>query len=107
MLGEQDVSVEVEVADDRRVASGVSHAASDLGHGLGRVVGVDGDADELGSGLGELDDLRRGRLGIDGVGVRHRLDDDGGAAADLDVADGDADGAATLGESHVVLTPSR
>ena len=74
------------------VAAGVEHPPLDLGHGRGGLVDVDGDPDQLGARLRELDALLRGRRGVGGVGVGHRLDDDRRAAADLDTADRDADG---------------
>ena len=43
---------------------------------LRRLVVVDRDAHELGAGVRELGDLDGGAVGIGGVGVRHRLDDD-------------------------------
>ena len=82
----------MEVADERRRAAGVEHPLLDLGHGRGGFGQVDGDAHHLGAGLGQLDALPRRRRGIGGVGHRHRLHDDGRAAADLDVADAHADG---------------
>ena len=83
------------------VHAGVEHALLDLGHrrrGLGQ---VDGDAHHLGAGLGQLDALLRRRLRIRGVRHRHRLHDDGRAAADLDGADPDADGPMKLEDCHV------
>ena len=56
------------------------------GHGLGRLVAVDGDANEFGAGAGEFGDLRHGRIDIGRVGVGHRLHDDGRIAADRDIA---------------------
>ena len=90
---EQQVAVVVEVADERRVAPGIEHALLDLGHrrrGLGH---VHRHAHHLGAGLPQLDDLLRRRRGIGRVGHRHGLDDDRRAAAHLDVADADGDGA--------------
>ena len=67
-------------------------------HGGGGLVAIDGDADELGAGLGQRRDLADRRLDVGRVGVGHRLNDDRRAAADLDrafaLADGDRDGAA-------------
>ena len=89
---QQQVPVVVEVADERRRAAGVEHPLLDLGH-RGRGLGhVDRDAHHLRSGFPQLDDLPRRRRRVGGVGHRHRLDDDGRAAADLDAADLHADG---------------
>ena len=46
-------------------------------------------ADEVGSGLGDLLDLLHRRLEVGGLGLGHRLHDDGGAAADRHAADED------------------
>ena len=56
------------------------------GTALSRVVVVDGDADELRAGLDQLGNLLDGRGGVGGVGIGHRLDDDGGVGADLDLS---------------------
>ena len=60
-------------------------------------------------GLPQLDALLRGRAGIRRVGHRHRLHDDGRAAADGDVADLHADGAMPLALhlSNYVFLPVR
>ena len=67
--------------------------ALDLGHRLRGFRQVDGHPHHLGAGFGQLDALLRGGRGIRRVGHRHRLHDDGRAAAHLDVADADAHGA--------------
>ena len=84
---QQEVTVVVEVADERRGDAGVEHALLDRGHsrrGLGQ---IHGDAHELGAGLRELDALPRGRLDVRRVGVRHRLDGNRSTAADLNRPD--------------------
>ena len=90
----------MEVADERRGHAGVEHALLDFGDRRGRLGQVDGDAHHLGAGLGQLDALLRRRRGIGRVGHGHRLDDDRRAAADLDVADADADGLVELERGH-------
>ena len=82
------------------VHAGVEHAPLDLGHRRGGFRHVDGDAHHLGAGLRQLDALLRGRRRIRRVGHRHRLDDDRGAAANLDRADADADSLVELYRSH-------
>ena len=92
VVGQQRVAVVVEVADERRDDATLREPVADVRHGLGRLVAVDGDADELGAGAGERRDLRDGRVDVGGVGVGHRLHDDGRAAADhhaRDVARGE------------------
>ena len=73
----------------------------DLGHGARGLRGIHRHPHHLGSGLGQLDALARRRLGIGRVRHRHALDDDGRAAADLNVADENRHGAMqTKGERH-------
>ena len=88
----------VEVADERHGDADAGEPVADVRHGGGGLVAIDGDADELGAGLGQRRDLADGRIDVGGVGVGHRLNDDRRAAADLDrafaLADGDRDGAA-------------
>ena len=86
---EQDVSAEVKISDDRRADSRIAHAADDLGHRFCGFGCVDGDADQLRSRVGELDRLVGGRLGIGGIGVRHRLNRDRATAPDRHGADRD------------------
>ena len=85
------MAVVVEVADDRHVHAEAADLADHLGDGGGGLLGVDRDADELRAGVGEPRDLDRGRVGVGGVGVRHRLDDDRMRAPDEHAADVDAD----------------
>ena len=75
-------------------------AFDDVGDGLGGVIVVDGDADHLGAGAGEGGDLLDGGFDVGGVGVGHRLDDDGGVGADADVADGDGNGFSAVNGWH-------
>ena len=90
---EQRVAVIVEVADQRRLDAEDVEPLADVRHG-GRGLGtVDGDAHELGAGARQRRDLGGGRLDIGRVGIGHRLHDDGGIAAQRDVADPDRDGA--------------
>ena len=90
-LRQEQMPVVVEVADERRVASGVDHPLLDLGHRGGGLRQVDGDAHHFRSGFGQLDALRGRRARVGGIRHRHRLDDDGRAAADLNAADFHAD----------------
>ena len=91
VLDQQLVAVVVEVADDRHVDAEPADLAHHLRDGRRGLLGVDGDPDELGAGVGEPGDLDRGRVGVGGVRVRHRLDDDRMGAADEHAADVDAD----------------
>ncbi len=96
ILGEQDVAVVVKIADDGSVAARVEQTLLDFRHRGRRFRHVHGDANQFRSGLGEFEALLRGGGDVGGVGVGHRLDDDGRAAAHLHLADLDADGLMTF-----------
>ena len=66
---------------------------TDSGYGLRSRGVVDGDSDQLGTGVGECQCLLHGRLDVCGIGIRHRLHGDGCAAADPDAVHFDADAA--------------
>jgi hypothetical protein len=83
-VGQELVAVVVEVADQRHLARHRVEPVADDRHRGRCFSGVDGDADQLRSRVGEGFDLRDRRRDVRGVGIGHRLDDDGGAAADLD-----------------------
>ena len=87
VFGEEEVAVVVEVADDGGVPALVGDAFDDVGNGLGGFVVVDGDADHLGAGAGEGGDLLDGGFDVGGVGIGHRLDDDGDVGTDADASD--------------------
>ena len=74
------------IADERHVdAAGVERLA-DLHDRPRRFGRVDGEANELGAGFGERRHLFDGRVDLSRGRVRHRLHDDGTAAADRDDA---------------------
>ena len=95
VVGQQLVPVVVEVADDRHVDAEATDLADHLRDSRGRFVGVDRHAHELRAGVCQARDLDRGRVGIGGVGVGHRLDDDRMGGPDEHAADIDADGGVT------------
>ena len=72
------VAVVVEVSDDGRAPAFSGELLDDVGHGLGGVIIVDRDSNELGAGARKGGDLLNGRLDVRGVGVGHRLHDDRG-----------------------------
>ena len=76
------------------------------GNGGGGVLVVHGDADDLGAGEGEGFDLLDGGGDVGGVGVGHRLHDDGDFPADADLADLDRGGLPALNLGHSNLTSS-
>ena len=90
----------MKVADERRGAAGIQHPLLDFGNGRSRFGKVDGDPHHLGAGGRQIDALVRGRARIGGVGQRHRLHDDGRAAADLNVTDSHADRAVEFHQRH-------
>ena len=100
VLRQEDVPVVVEVADERSVGPGVEHALLDLGNGGRRLGDVDRDPDHLRAGASELDALGGGGLDVHRVGVRHRLDDHGGPAADHHLADPDTHGRVAFALIH-------
>ena len=92
VVGQQLVPVVVEVADDRHVDAEAADLADHLGDRGRRLVGVDRHPHQLRAGVRQARDLDRGRVGIGGVGVGHRLDDDRVGRSDEHAADIDADG---------------
>jgi hypothetical protein len=86
-LREELVAVEVEVAHQRHADTHGLEAAANLGHLARRFDGVHRDAHDLGAGAREGGDLGGGGGGVLGVGVGHRLHEDGGAAPDGLVGD--------------------
>ena len=100
VLRQKDVPVVVKVSDQGSVDPRVEHPLLDLGHGGCGLGDVDRDPDHLRAGPGELDALGGGGFHVHRVGVRHRLDDDGGAAADHDLADADPHGGVAFARIH-------
>ena len=82
----------MEIADDRHMDAPLRQPFPDMRHGRRRLVTIDGDAHDLGTRARQSRDLRRGAVHIGGIGVGHRLDDDGRAAADEHAADIDRHG---------------
>ena len=87
MFRQQDVAVVMEIADERRGDARIEHALLDRRHRRCRLRQIHRDAHELGAGLRELDALPRRRVDVGRVGVRHRLDGNRSAAADLNRPD--------------------
>jgi hypothetical protein len=73
---QQNMSVVMEVANDRHSDSEFVEALGDLRHSRGRLLRVDGDPDKLRAGGGERHHLVYSRCDVFRVGVGHRLDDD-------------------------------
>ena len=87
MVGEQAVTVEVEVADQRDVDTQGQQPFVDFWHGGGGFRRVDGEAHQFRPGAGQFGALNGCFQHVGGVGVGHRLDDDRGVAADANRAD--------------------
>src|ERR1043166_794914 len=96
----KDVAVVMEVANDGHAHAELGAGLDDLGYGGGGGFGVDRDAHQLASGAGERHDLVDGGGDVGGVGIGHRLNDDGVIAADFDAADIGHGGAATRTYCH-------
>ena len=75
MIGEQLVADIMKVADERDIDAHAVEPLADMRHGRRRLVAIDGDADKLGAGAGEVGDLFRRSLDIGRVRIGHRLDD--------------------------------
>ena len=95
VLGQEQVPVVVEVADDRRV-----HLADDVGDRARRLVVVDRHPDQLAAGLVKGAHLGNRSGDVGGVGVGHGLDDDRAGAAHLDAAHVDRHRSPALGPRH-------
>src|SRR5262249_31274357 len=104
MARQQEMAVVVEGADEGRRHARVQHALLDFGNRRGRLGHVHGHPDHLGSRFHELDALLCGGRRIRRVGHRHRLHDDRRAAADLNVADANADSSVEPDRGHVLDT---
>ncbi len=100
----------MEVADDRNRHAETADLADDLRHCRSRGVRVDGDPNQLRPGMGQAGDLEGRPVRVGGVGVRHRLDDDGVTAAHHDAPNVDGDRAPSSSENgsvHVYGAPPR
>ena len=79
---EQLVADIVEIADDRHIHAHREEPVSDMRHSRRRLLAIHRDAHQLRARLRELRHLLHGGLHVGGIGVRHRLHDDGRAPAD-------------------------
>ncbi len=90
-LGQQLVAVVVEVADDRNGQSEAADFPDDIRHGGSGCLRIDRDSDQLRPGVGQPGNLDGRGVGIGGVRIGHRLNDDWVIAADHDPAHVDSD----------------
>ncbi len=86
IVAQQQVAVVVEVADQRHIDFHAVELGADRRYGRCCFRRVHGDAHDLGAGTRQLLDLDRGADRIGGIGIGHRLDDDGCIAADPHLA---------------------
>ena len=81
-LGQQDVTVVVEIPDQGHFATDVDQPALDLADRLRSLFVVDRDTHQLRAGLCQLSTLRGCRLDIRCIRIRHGLDNDGRTPTD-------------------------
>ena len=79
----------------------------DVGDRAGSVFSINGDADELGTGLVEGAHLRDRAAHVRRVGIRHRLDDDRVGGTHRNAADGDGDGPPAIPRGHRIKSNLR
>ena len=89
VLTQQLVTVEMKIADQRHVDAGTLEPLADRRDRGGRLAGVHGDAHQLRARARQRFHLARRAGDVRGVGIGHRLHDDGRAAADADATDRD------------------
>jgi hypothetical protein len=91
VLRQQDVAVVVKISDEGGRDTRIEHPLLDGRHRCSRLGQVHRNAHELGTGLRQLDALARGRIDVGRIRVRHRLDGNRSAAADVNRPDFYAD----------------
>ncbi len=100
ILGEQDVAVVMEVADDGDADALPVEQINDAGNGSGGLLVIDGDANQLRTGAGECGTLLHGAENVRSIGVGHRLHHNGCIRADADAADHGSHGFPALNGGH-------
>src|SRR5450759_1716662 len=101
VLGQQEVSVVMEVADDGHAQALLLESLYDVGDGLSGIVIIDRDADDFAAGTRQGSDLLYGAGNVRSVGVGHGLHHNRCIAAHADAADGGGEGFSTLDFGHV------
>src|SRR5262249_25048805 len=102
-LREQEMSVVMKIADERRGDAGIAHALFNFGNRRGRFRRIHRHAHHVRSGGAELDALVCGRRRISRVGQRHRLNDDRRTATNLHAAHRYANSTMQLHNCHEFL----
>ena len=75
-LGQQAMSVVMEIADQRHIATHAIESRAQLRHGSGRLRRIHRDAHQFRTGLRQFVDLPRRSFDIGGIGVGHGLHHD-------------------------------
>jgi hypothetical protein len=96
VVGQKLVADIVEIADQRHVDAAQHQPIADERNRGGGFVAVDGDAHDLRSGPRQGGHLGHRRLDISGIGIGHRLDDNGRPAPHGHPADIDPDRSVAL-----------
>jgi hypothetical protein len=94
------MTVVVEITDKRNIDAHVSNAGGYLWYCSRCRLVVDGDSDQLRTGVREVDHLCSRSGGISSVGVRHRLNDNRMTPADGDVTDSNGYSFSPVVSSH-------
>ena len=100
ILGEQEMSVVVEVADDGDADALLVETLDDVGDGFGGVVIVDGDSHHFAARFRQGGYLLDRAGDVGGVGIGHRLHHNWCSAADSHSADRGGDGLSASHFSH-------
>jgi hypothetical protein len=100
VLLQQDVSVVMEVTDDRDRHAQLCQAVDDVWHGLRRGIVVDRDADQFRPSAGQGHALADGAVDVGGVGIGHRLHHNWCITADANSADNGGIGLPAMNLSH-------
>ena len=102
-LGQQQMAVVVEVADDGNGNALRFESPEDIGQGGGGGVRVDRDTDEFRSRASERRNLTDGRGGVRRVRVGHGLNDDRMRSADQYASDSGGYGLSAVDSSHTKI----
>ena len=102
-LGQQQMAVVVEIADDGNGNALRFESPEDIGQGGGGGFRVDRDTDELRSRASERRNLPDGRGGVRRVRVGHGLNDDRMRSADQHASDGGGYGLSAVDSSHTKI----
>ena len=100
ILGEQNVAVVVEVADDGHAHALLVELLDNARNGGGSLFVVDGDAHQLRAGSSQGGTLLDGRRDVGGIGVGHGLHHDRCIRADAHATDDGGEGFSAWDDGH-------